>query len=65
MLAANTAASDFAPLDLVSGERPMSLYLTLAPADLDRLRGPIRRGRRVPYFADEEMAAWVAGGGAG
>jgi type IV secretion system protein VirD4 len=26
----------------VAGERPVSLYLTLAPADLDRLRGPVR-----------------------
>jgi type IV secretion system protein VirD4 len=42
VLAANTARSDFMPLDLVQGERPISLYLTLAPADLDRLRGPIR-----------------------
>lgn len=42
VLAANTARCDFRPLDLVAGERPVSLYLTLAPADLDRLRGPIR-----------------------
>ena len=42
VLAANTARCDFTPLDLVAGERPVSLYLTLAPADLDRLRGPIR-----------------------
>jgi type IV secretory pathway protease TraF len=42
VLAANTARSDFAPLDLVALDRPISLYLTLAPADLQRLRGPIR-----------------------
>jgi type IV secretion system protein VirD4 len=42
VLAANTSRSDFEPLDLVAGELPVSLYLTLAPADLDRLRGPIR-----------------------
>jgi type IV secretion system protein VirD4 len=42
VLAANTSRSDFEPLDLVAGERPVSLYLTIAPADLDRLRGPIR-----------------------
>ena len=42
VLAANTARSDFAPLDLVAADQPISLYLTLAPADLQRLRGPIR-----------------------
>ena len=42
ILAANTAASDFSPLDLVDAERPVSLYLTLSPAELNRLRGPIR-----------------------
>ena len=42
ILAANTARSDFAPLDLVTADRPLSLYLTLAPADLQRLRVPIR-----------------------
>jgi type IV secretion system protein VirD4 len=42
ILAANTARSDFAPLDLVTGDRPLSLYLTIAPADLQRLRVPIR-----------------------
>jgi type IV secretion system protein VirD4 len=42
VLAGNTAVSDFSPLDLVAGERPVTLYLTLAPADLDRLRGPVR-----------------------
>jgi type IV secretory pathway TraG/TraD family ATPase VirD4 len=42
VLAANTAASDFEPLDLVTGDQPLDLYLTLAPADLNRLRGPIR-----------------------
>ncbi|HVT59503.1 MAG TPA: type IV secretory system conjugative DNA transfer family protein [Thermoanaerobaculia bacterium] len=42
ILDANTAASDFFPADLVAGERPVSLYLTLSPADLNRLRGPVR-----------------------
>jgi type IV secretion system protein VirD4 len=42
ILAANTAASDFSPLDLVDADRPVALYLTLSPAELNRLRGPIR-----------------------
>jgi isopentenyl diphosphate isomerase/L-lactate dehydrogenase-like FMN-dependent dehydrogenase len=27
--------SNFAPLDLVAGEPPVTLYVTIAPADLD------------------------------
>ncbi|MDP9119958.1 MAG: type IV secretory system conjugative DNA transfer family protein [Acidobacteriota bacterium] len=41
ILAANTSVSDFEPLDLVLGE-PVSLYLTISPGELDRLRGPLR-----------------------
>ncbi|HVT15210.1 MAG TPA: type IV secretory system conjugative DNA transfer family protein [Thermoanaerobaculia bacterium] len=42
ILAGNTAASDFTAEDLVFGERPMSLYIALSPAELDRLRGLLR-----------------------
>ncbi len=42
ILAANTAACDFAALDLVAGERPVSLYITLPPGELERLRAPLR-----------------------
>lgn len=42
ILAANTATSDFTAADLVRGERPVSLYLTLPPGELDRLRGVVR-----------------------
>jgi type IV secretory pathway TraG/TraD family ATPase VirD4 len=42
ILAANTAASDFTAEDLVRADRPVTLYLTLAPGDLNRLRGLVR-----------------------
>jgi type IV secretion system protein VirD4 len=42
ILAANTAASDFTADDLLHSHRPLTLYITLAPADLDRLRGLVR-----------------------
>ncbi len=38
----NTAASDFRGEDLLRGERPVSIYLTVAPADLDRMRPLLR-----------------------
>jgi type IV secretion system protein VirD4 len=42
IVAAATTTSDFTPLDLVSSDRPVSLYLTVAPAELVRLRSLIR-----------------------
>jgi type IV secretion system protein VirD4 len=42
LLAANTAASDFTAGDLVRGERPVTLYLTISPAELERLRPVLR-----------------------
>ncbi|MGH9893422.1 MAG: type IV secretory system conjugative DNA transfer family protein, partial [bacterium] len=41
-VAANTAVSDFAVSDLVEAERPVSLYLTVPPSDIDRTRPLIR-----------------------
>jgi type IV secretion system protein VirD4 len=38
----NTAASDFRGEDLIAGERPVSVYLTVAPSDLDRVRPLLR-----------------------
>jgi type IV secretion system protein VirD4 len=38
----NTAASDFWGEDLIAGERPLSVYLTVAPSDLDRVRPLLR-----------------------
>jgi type IV secretion system protein VirD4 len=43
IVAAATETSDFAPLDLVdSDSKAISLYLTIAPAELVRLRSLIR-----------------------
>jgi len=42
ILAQNTAVSDFALEDLVSHERPVSLYLTVPPSDLSRTRPLVR-----------------------
>jgi type IV secretion system protein VirD4 len=42
VVAGNTAAADFAVRDLVQHERPVTLYLTVSPADLSRLRGLLR-----------------------
>jgi type IV secretion system protein VirD4 len=42
IVAANTAESDFAVKDLISHERPLSLYLTVPPSDLTRTR-PLMR----------------------
>jgi type IV secretion system protein VirD4 len=42
IVAANTATSDFTAEDLVRHEKPVSLYLTIAPAELPRLRPLVR-----------------------
>ncbi len=42
ILARNTAVSDFALEDLVSHEKPVSLYLTVPPSDLSRTRPLVR-----------------------
>lgn len=42
LVRANTAASDYRGDDLIAGERPVSVYLTVAPADLDRMRPLLR-----------------------
>ncbi|MGE0642019.1 MAG: type IV secretory system conjugative DNA transfer family protein, partial [Thermoanaerobaculia bacterium] len=42
ILAQNTAVSDVALEDLVSHERPVSLYLTVPPSDLSRTRPLVR-----------------------
>lgn len=42
ILARNTEVSDFALEDLVSHERPVSLYLTVPPSDLSRTRPLVR-----------------------
>jgi type IV secretion system protein VirD4 len=41
-IAANTAMSDFAVSDLVAAEKPVSLYLSAPPSDIDRIRPLIR-----------------------
>jgi type IV secretion system protein VirD4 len=38
LVARNTAASDFRGEDLIRGKLPVSVYLTVAPSDLDRMR---------------------------
>jgi type IV secretion system protein VirD4 len=38
----NTATSDFRISDLMNGDRPLTLYLTLPPSDLSRTRSLIR-----------------------
>jgi type IV secretion system protein VirD4 len=42
ILARNTAVSDFSLEDLVSHDRPVSLYLTVPPSDLSRTRPLVR-----------------------
>jgi len=39
---ANTTGSDFRGEDLIAGERPVSVYLAVARADLDRMRPLLR-----------------------
>jgi type IV secretion system protein VirD4 len=42
LVAANTAVSGFSGGDLIEGEKPVSVYLTVAPANLDRMRPLLR-----------------------
>ncbi len=42
LVCANTARSDFRGEDLIGGEKAVSVYLTVAPADLDRMRPLLR-----------------------
>ena len=42
LVCGNTAGSDFRGEDLIAGGRPVSIYLTVAPADLDRVRPLLR-----------------------
>jgi type IV secretion system protein VirD4 len=59
LVAENTAACDFSIADLMHHERPVSLYLTVPPSDLSRLR-PLTRlliqqiGRRLTERMDFE-----------
>jgi type IV secretion system protein VirD4 len=45
LICANTSVSGFRGEDLIAGEQPVSVYLTVAPSDLDRMR-PLLLGRR-------------------
>jgi type IV secretion system protein VirD4 len=42
LVCANTTKSDFRGEDLIAGQRPVSVYLTVAPSDLDRMRPLLR-----------------------
>jgi type IV secretion system protein VirD4 len=42
LVCANTTRSDFRGEDLIAGGLPVSVYLTVAPADLDRMRPLLR-----------------------
>lgn len=42
LMAANTEISDFRIMDLVEGERPVSLYLVIPPSDTARLKPLVR-----------------------
>jgi len=42
IVAANTSESDFRIADLMNGDKPTSLYIVIAPSDLQRLRPLIR-----------------------
>jgi type IV secretion system protein VirD4 len=59
IIAANTAQSDWRIADLMSGPRPVSLYLAVPPSDLSRTRPLIRMllnqiGRRLTEQHDNE-----------
>ena len=59
IIAANTARSDWRIADLVSGPRPISLYLAVPPSDLSRTRPLIRMllnqiGRRLTERHEQE-----------
>jgi type IV secretion system protein VirD4 len=72
LVCANTTGSDFRGEDLIAGGRPVSVYLTVAPADLDRMRPLLRivlnqvtrqltrearRGRRAVLLMLDEFTA--------
>ena len=42
LICANTSGSDFRGEDLIGGDHPVSVYLTVAPSDLDRMRPLLR-----------------------
>ena len=42
LICANTSGSDFRGEDLIGGDQPVSVYLTVAPSDLDRMRPLLR-----------------------
>jgi type IV secretion system protein VirD4 len=42
LVAANTTESDFSGTDLIASNQPVSVYLTVAPANLDRMRPLLR-----------------------
>jgi type IV secretion system protein VirD4 len=42
LVCANTTGSDFRGEDLIAGPQPVSVYLTVAPSDLDRMRPLLR-----------------------
>ena len=56
LVAQNTSASDFSIGDLVSHERPVSLYLVVPPSDKIRLRPAdpvnVHDGRQPAHGAD-------------
>ena len=59
IIAANTAQSDWRIADLVTGPRPISLYLAVPPSDLSRTRPLIRMllnqiGRRLTERHEQE-----------
>lgn len=59
LVAANTAACDFSITDLMHHERPVSLYVTVPPSDLTRVRPLVRLlinqiGRRLTERMDFE-----------
>jgi hypothetical protein len=42
LICANTSVSDFRGEDLIGGDQPVLVYLTVAPSDLDRMRPLLR-----------------------
>ncbi len=65
LVAGNTSACDFSITDLMHHERPVSLYLTVPPSDLGRMRPLLRLlinqiGRRLTEKMDFEDGHQVA-----
>ena len=65
LVAENTSACDFSITDLMHHERPVSLYLTVPPSDLSRMRPLLRLlinqiGRRLTEQMDFEDGHQVA-----